>query len=627
MAQKQTEPKKEQKHLYFLVLSALGVVYGDIGTSPLYAFRQCFYGDHAVNPTSENVLGVLSLIFWSLMIVISLKYLLVILRADNQGEGGILALMEVVLPRKGHRRAIILIMGLFGAALLYGDGTITPAISVLGAIDGLKVATPFFNPYIIPIALVILFLLFLLQSRGTGKVGILFGPVMIVWFVIIGLTGIIAIFNNPEVLAALNPYHAIKFFLARSLGSFFILGAVFLVVTGGEALYADIGHFGRAPIRLAWFILVLPCLVLNYFGQGALILNNPSYTVNPFYHLTPDWALYPMVILATLATIIASQAIISGAFSLTFQAVQLGYLPRLRILHTSEEERGQIYMPQVNWILFMATVAVVLGFQSSNNLAAAYGVAVSTTMVITTILGFVAMRTLWNWNIAVSILAAGFFLIVDLTFFSANLLKILQGGWYPLLIAAGIYLLISTWMKGKEEMNNQIQKYVQPLQKYLQHIDMRKVKKVPGIAIYLTESPLSTPLAFIHNINHNKILHRRVIFISVNVKNVPFVRSEDRLKFQRLAPGFYRVLLLYGFMNRPDVRSALKIVQNQYLKLPIEDSTFYIGREKLIPRESIGMAKWRSRLFVFMKRNSEDIVQNFNIPPERVFEIGAQFKF
>ena len=627
MAQKQTEPKKEQKHLYLLALSALGVVYGDIGTSPLYAFRQCFYGDHAVNPTSENVLGVLSLIFWSLMIVISLKYLLVILRADNQGEGGILALMEVVLPRKGHRRAIILIMGLFGAALLYGDGTITPAISVLGAIDGLKVATPFFNPYIIPIALVILFLLFLLQSRGTGKVGILFGPVMIVWFVIIGLTGIIAIFNNPEVLAALNPYHAIKFFLARSLGSFFILGAVFLVVTGGEALYADIGHFGRAPIRLAWFILVLPCLVLNYFGQGALILNNPSYTVNPFYHLTPDWALYPMVILATLATIIASQAIISGAFSLTFQAVQLGYLPRLRILHTSEEERGQIYMPQVNWILFVATVAVVLGFQSSNNLAAAYGVAVSTTMVITTILGFVAMRTLWNWNIAVSILAAGFFLIVDLTFFSANLLKILQGGWYPLLIAAGIYLLISTWMKGKEEMNNQIQKYVQPLQKYLQHIDMRKVKKIPGIAIYLSESPLSTPLAFIHNINHNKILHRRVIFISVNVKNVPFVRSEDRLKFQRLAPGFYRVLLLYGFMNRPDVRSALKIVQNQYLKLPIEDSTFYIGREKLIPRESIGMAKWRSRLFVFMKRNSEDIVQNFNIPPERVFEIGAQFKF
>ncbi|MEJ2050390.1 MAG: KUP/HAK/KT family potassium transporter, partial [Calditrichota bacterium] len=534
MAQKQTEPKKEQKHLYFLALSALGVVYGDIGTSPLYAFRQCFYGDHAVNPTSENVLGVLSLIFWSLMIVISLKYLLVILRADNQGEGGILALMEVVLPRKGHRRAIILIMGLFGAALLYGDGTITPAISVLGAIDGLKVATPFFNPYIIPIALVILFLLFLLQSRGTGKVGILFGPVMIVWFVIIGLTGVITIFNNPEVLAALNPYHAIKFFLARNLESFFILGAVFLVVTGGEALYADIGHFGRAPIRLAWFILVLPCLVLNYFGQGALILNNPSYTVNPFYHLTPDWALYPMVILATLATIIASQAIISGAFSLTFQAVQLGYLPRLRILHTSEEERGQIYMPQVNWILFVATVAVVLGFQSSSNLAAAYGVAVSTTMVITTILGFVAMRTLWNWNIAVSILVAGFFLIVDLTFFSANLLKILQGGWYPLLIAAGIYLLISTWIKGGEEMSNQIQKYVQPLQKYLQHIDMRKVKKVPGIAIYLTESPLSTPLAFIHNINHNKILHRRVIFISVNVKNVPFVRSEDRLKFQRL---------------------------------------------------------------------------------------------
>ena len=627
MDQKQDQTKQERKHLYFLALSALGVVYGDIGTSPLYALRQCFHGDHAVNPTNENVLGVLSLIFWSLMIVISLKYLIVILRADNQGEGGILALMEVVLPKKGHRRAVVLIMGLFGAALLYGDGTITPAISVLGAIDGLKVATPFFDPYIIPIALVILFLLFLLQRKGTGKVGLLFGPVMVVWFVIIGFTGIIAIFENPSVLAALNPYHAIQFFLNRRLESFFILGAIFLVVTGGEALYADIGHFGRAPIRLAWFVLVLPCLLLNYFGQGALILKNPTYTVNPFYHLTPDWALYPMVVLATLATIIASQAIISGAFSLTYQALQLGYLPRLKVLHTSEEERGQIYMPQVNWILFVATVAVVVGFQSSNNLAAAYGVAVSTTMVITTILGFVAMRTLWNWNIAVSFLVAGFFLIIDLTFFSANMLKILQGGWYPLLVGAAIYLLMSTWLQGREEISKQIQNYVQPLQTYLEHIDMRKVKKVPGIAMYFTESPLSTPLAFIHNINHNKIVHRRVIFISVNVKNVPFVRSEERLKFQRLSPGFYRILILYGFMNRTDVRSALKIVENKYLKIPIEESTFYIGREKLLPRTSLGLSKWRGKLFIFMKRNSEDIVQNFNIPPERVFEIGAQFKF
>ncbi len=627
MAQKNSESKKDQKRLYFLALSALGVVYGDIGTSPLYALRQCFHGDHAVSPTTENVLGVLSLIFWSLIILISIKYLIVILRADNQGEGGILALMEVVLPKKGHRRAIILIMGLFGAALLYGDGTITPAISVLGAIDGLKIATPFFDPYIIPIALVILFFLFLIQHRGTGKVGILFGPVMVVWFLVIGLTGIVAIFQNPAVLEALNPFHAFRFFLARGFESFFILGAIFLVVTGGEALYADIGHFGRAPIRLAWFTLVLPCLLLNYFGQGALILNNQSYTINPFYHLTPNWALYPMVVLATLATIIASQAIISGAFSLTFQALQLGYLPRLKVLHTSEEERGQIYMPQVNWILFIATAAVVIGFQSSNNLAAAYGVAVSTTMVITTILGFVAMRTIWKWNTYIAILVAGFFLIIDLSFFSANMLKILQGGWYPLLAGAVVYLLMSTWLKGREVISIKFQQFVQPLQAYLDHLDMRKVKKVPGIAIYLSESPLSTPLAFIHNINHNKIVHRRVIFISVGFKNVPFIRSEDRLKFQRLSPGFYRVLLFYGFMNRTDIRAALKIVENNYLKIPLEDTTFFVGRETLIPRASLGMSKWRDRLFIFMKRNSEDVIQYFNIPPERVFEIGTQFKF
>jgi KUP system potassium uptake protein len=627
MAKKSTDTEQDKKHLYFLALSALGVVYGDIGTSPLYALRQCFHGDHAVNPTSENILGVLSLIFWSLIIVISIKYLVVILRADNQGEGGILALMEVVLPKKGHRRMVILIMGLFGAALLYGDGTITPAISVLGAIDGLKVATPFFDPYILPIALLILFLLFLLQQRGTAKVGMLFGPVMIVWFLIIGFIGIVAVFENPEVLAALNPVHAARFFLARGFESFFILGAIFLVVTGGEALYADIGHFGRAPIRLAWFVLVLPCLLLNYFGQGALLLNNSSYKVNPFYHLTPDWALYPMVVLATMATIIASQAIISGAFSLTFQAIQLGYLPRLKVFHTSEEEKGQIYMPQVNWILFIATAAVVLGFKTSNNLAAAYGVAVSTTMVITTLLGFVAMRTLWKWNTLVAVPVALFFLIIDVSFFSANMLKIMQGGWYPLLAGAAIYLLMSTWLKGRELIGKEIKRYVQPLQSYIDHIDMRKVKKISGVAIYLSESPLSTPLAFIHNINHNKIIHRKVIFISVGFKNVPFVRSENRLRFQSLAPGFYRVLLLYGFMNRTDIRSALKIIENNYLKIPLEETTFYVGRETLLPRASLGMSKWRDRLFIFMKRNSEDVIQYFNIPPERVIEIGAQFKF
>jgi len=621
------EKKESKRYLLFLSFSSLGVVYGDIGTSPLYALRECFYGEHSVNPSADNILGVLSLIFWSLILVISLKYLLLILRADNQGEGGILALMQLVLPKKKRKKSLILILGLFGAALLYGDGTITPAISVLSAVEGLKVATPIFKPYILPITLGILLFLFIVQHRGTGKVGLIFGPIMLTWFAVIAATGVTHIIKNTDVLAAANPFHAYRFFKNYGYESLYILGAVFLVVTGGEALYADIGHFGRRPIRLAWFTFVLPCLLLNYFGQGALLLNRGSLISNPFYQLTPRWALYPMVVLSTCATIIASQAIISGAFSLTFQALHLGYLPRMQTRHTSEEEKGQIYIPRVNWLLFTATAAVVLGFQSSSALAGAYGVAVSTTMVITILLGYVAMRDLWNWPKAVAILIAAFFFLIDFSFFSANILKIWHGGWYPLLVAGFVYLLMSTWLKGQETIAFQLKEYTQPLKRFVKDMDLRTVTKVSGTAIYLTRNPLTTPPAFIHNISHNRIIHRRIIFLSVGFKGVPYVPAKDRIHFEKLRQGFYRVLVRYGFMNAPDLQAVIRILQNRHLKIDMEETTFFLGRGTLVPTKSIGMSKWRDKLFIRMARNSERATAYFKLPPDHVLEIGGQIKF
>lgn len=630
MSQNKSENKENKKkaRLFKLALGALGVVYGDIGTSPLYALRECFSESHGVLPVEANVLGVLSLIFWSLILVISIKYLVIILRADNQGEGGILALMELVLPEKGsNNRSIILFLGLFGAALLYGDGTITPAISVLSAIEGLEIATPIFKPYIVPATLVILFLLFKLQKRGTGGVGTLFGPVMLVWFLVIGFTGCTSIIKNPGVLTALNPSHAFLFFSSNGMVSLFILGAIFLVVTGGEALYADIGHFGRAPVRLSWFTVVLISLLLNYFGQGALLLRNPELVVNPFYHLAPAWTLYPMVVLATVATIIASQAIISGIFSLTFQSIQLNYLPRFHALHTSEEEQGQIYMPQVNWLLFLATAGVVLGFRSSGNLAGAYGIAVSTTMVITTLLGYTAMRKLWNWNWFAAMTVSAFFLLIDLSFFTANMLKILQGGWYPLILGAMVYMLMSTWIRGQETIDRQNQEFVQPVKGFMENLDLRTVKKVPGTAIYLTKNLLSTPPAFIHNIDHNKIIHRRIIFIAVGTKNVPHVPAVERITFTRLPKGAYRILLKYGYMDRPDIRAALRILWNRHLlKIDLNETTFFLSRDTLLPTKSLGMKKWRDKLFHFMSRNANRAVSYYNLPPERVFEIGTQIR-
>ena len=622
------QEKKESKR-YFLLLSfsSLGVVYGDIGTSPLYALRECFYGEHSVNPTAGNILGVLSLIFWSLILVISVKYLLLILRADNQGEGGILALMQLVLPKEMRKKTLIVMLGLFGAALLYGDGTITPAISVLSAVEGLKVATPIFKPYILPITLGILLFLFIVQNRGAGKVGLIFGPIMLIWFALIATTGLANIIKNTEVMAAANPWHAYRFFKIHGYQSLYILGAVFLVVTGGEALYADIGHFGRQPIRLAWFTFVLPCLLLNYFGQGALLLNRGSGVSNPFYQLTPGWALYPMVVLATCATIIASQAIISGAFSLTFQALHLGYLPRMQTRHTSEDEKGQIYIPRVNWLLFAATAAVVLGFQSSSALAGAYGVAVSTTMVITILLGYLAMRDLWSWPKAAAILIAAFFFLVDFSFFTANILKIWQGGWYPLLVAGFVFLLMSTWLKGQEIIAHQLKKYFQPLKRFVNDLDLRTVTRVGGTAIYLTRNPLTTPPAFIQNISHNRIIHSRIIFLSVGFKGVSYVAAKERIRFEKLRDGFYRVLVRYGFMNAPDLQAVIRILQNRHLKIDMEETTFFLGRGTLVSTRSIGMSKWRDKLFLHMVRSAERATAYFKLPPEHVLEIGGQIKF
>ncbi|HEV2844700.1 MAG TPA: KUP/HAK/KT family potassium transporter, partial [Thermoanaerobaculia bacterium] len=505
------------RYLLGLSLGALGIVYGDIGTSPLYALRECFHGPHAVPPSHDNVLGVLSLVFWSLVIIISIKYLVFVMRADNRGEGGILALMALVPPRYREARSgqwVLVAMGLFGAALLYGDGMITPAISVLSAVEGLEVATPFFNPYIVPITLVILLVLFAIQRRGTAGIGALFGPVMILWFATLAVLGAFWIVRVPAVLAAVNPGHAVRFFAQNGWQGFLVLGSVFLVVTGGEALYADMGHFGRRPIRLAWFTLVLPALLLNYFGQGALLLTHPDAAENPFYELArrlaPDWILYPMVILATAATVIASQAVISGAFSLTRQAVQLGYIPRMEIIHTSGREIGQIYIPSINWLLMLSTFGLVLGFQKSTNLAAAYGVAVTATMVITTLLACMVALRLWNWKPALVLPVTAVFLLLDSSFFGANIIKLADGGWFPLLVGLVIYTLMATWKKGRQILAERLADGALPFEQFVASVGPEGPRRVSGTAVFMARDPRGTPTALLHNLKHNKVLHARV---------------------------------------------------------------------------------------------------------------------
>ena len=619
---------KSSNSMFKVTIAALGIVFGDIGTSPLYALRVCFSGEHGIDPTSENIFGVLSLIFWSLILIISIKYLVIILNADNEGEGGILALMAFVLPKKKTAKyVVILTMCLFGAALLYGDGMITPAISVLSAVEGLKVATPFFEPYILPITILILFVLFYFQKKGTGSVGMIFGPIILCWFLSLALLGINQIVRYPIVLSALNPYYAVRFFQINGFGSITILGAVFLVVTGGEALYADLGHFGKKPIRKGWFFVALPSLVLNYFGQGALLLGNPRFIQNPFYFLAPHWALYPLVAMAALATVIASQAVISGAFSLSYQAIQLGFMARFRIIHTSKHEKGQIYIPQLGWILFIATIGLVISFETSDNLAAAYGVAVSTTMVITTLLAYVAMRNLWKWSFVAAGSLVLFFLVIDISFFSANIVKIPEGGWFPLAVAGIIYYFMTTWHKGKRMMNIQMNKAIDPLEKFLGYYQAKAKAIVDGTAIYLTRNPKGTPPAFFFNLKHNQVIHDKIIILSIKFSHVPHLSVIEHASIEKLDEHVTLILLHYGYMDETDIPEALTKLNNKGgAAIDLENATYFLGRESIEITKFTGMNPLRELLFDFLGRNSTRLTKYFNLPSEKVFEIGSRIK-
>ncbi len=602
-------------------------MYGDIGTSPLYAMRECFFGSHAVPPTQANVLGVLSLIIYSLVLVISVKYVAIVLRADNQGEGGILALTALLPKRDANTRVgwVLILLGIFGAALLYGDGMITPAITVLGAMEGLKVATPLLDPYVVPAAVAILVGVFAIQRHGTHRVGRLFGPVMVLWFVVLAVLGIMWTVRQPVVLTAFDPRHAIAFFAEHGLHGFAVLGAVFLVVTGGEALYADMGHFGKRPIRLAWFALVLPSLLLNYFGQGALLLTDASAAPQPFFLLAPSWALFPLVALSTAAAIIASQALISGAFSLTRQAVQLGYCPRLQINHTSSREMGQVYVPAVNWALMVCTIAIVIGFGSSAALAAAYGIAVTLTMIITAILLHVVMVERWKWPKAIAYGVTSIFLAIDLSFFGANVLKILHGGWLPLVIGAVLFTLMTTWKTGRQVVADRIADRAIPIEDFMMAIGRVPPARVPGTAVFMTAQPKGTPPALAHNLQYNKVLHDRVVTLTVRTEPVPHVAPEDRAAVRYLGEGISDVSLRYGFMEDPDVPQGLRDALHKGLVVD-DDLTYFLGRETLLVTRRPGMALWRERLFVLMSRNAVRAVAFFRLPPERVVELGIQLE-
>jgi len=614
-----------------LTLAALGVVYGDIGTSPLYALRECFGEHYKMEVTPANVLGILSLFVWSLVLIVSIKYIVFVMRADNKGEGGILALLSLAFPEKrGHgqgrgRWASVMVgLGLFGAALLYGDGMITPAVSVLGAVEGLNVLTPKLNSAVVPITLVILTCLFLAQRAGTGAVGRVFGPIMIMWFAVISVLGLRAVLKEPGVLSALNPWHAVRFLATGQWHVFPILGSVFLVVTGGEALYADMGHFGRRPIRMAWFSLVLPALTLNYLGQGALLLQDPSLAQNPFYNLAPKWALIPLVALATAAAVIASQALISGAFSLTMQGIQLGYIPRLAIEHTSEQERGQIYLPQVNMALAIACLGLVLEFRSSSNLAAAYGIAVTLTMGITTLLFHFAARRLWQWPwwLSASVCIPAF--IIEMAFFGANALKIMHGGWFPLAVGLGLFTLMATWKRGRQLLWERVRSSSIPADKFIESIERRQPSRVEGTAVYMAGNSDGTPLALLHNLKHNKVLHRRIVFLTIQVDEDPRVPDDERVEIEKLPHGFWRVRARFGFFEDPDVPSVLATCATRGLEFKENETTFFLSRETIIPAKKAGMALWREHLFAVMARNAQSATAFFRLPANRVVELGMQ---
>lgn len=621
------------RRLGILTLTALGVVYGDIGTSPLYALRECFREEYGILPTPANILGVLSLIVWSLILVVSVKYIVFILRADNRGEGGILALLALLLQQKRRaddkpRRLALVMLGLFGAALLYGDGVITPAISVLGAVEGLQVSTPALAHVIVPITMAILFGLFMVQRYGTARVGTAFGPTMLVWFVTIAVLGVHSISQNPHVLQAMNPWHAVTFFGEHGMAGFLTLGAVVLCVTGGEALYADMGHFGKRPIRIAWFSVALPALILNYFGQGALLLRSPAAASNPFYLLAPSAFQWPMLVIATAAAIVASQALISGAFSLTQQSVQLGYSPRMQIIHTSQVEAGQIYIPEVNNALMIGCLILVVAFRNSSALSAAYGIAVTGTMAITSLLFAVVARSRWNWSkLHVGILLASF-LALDLSFLVANVVKIEHGGWVPLAMAMAVYVLMSTWKRGRMQLGEIQENNAMPLDTFLTSIERNPPVRVRGTAVFMTSNSDGVPVVLLHHLKHNKVLHQTVVLLSVQTRGIPEVSGEQQLSIQPMGQGFFRIVANYGFMQSPNIPEALAVAAARGgVPIPPMDTSYYLGRERLVLTGGAKMSRWRKALFALMSRNARSATEFFQIPPNRVVELGAQIEF
>ena len=610
-----------------LMLGAIGIVFGDIGTSPLYTMREVFGGHHAVELSAANVLGLLSIVFWALVIIVTLKYVTLIMRADNRGEGGILALTALVsgrLARESRMRWWLVGLGIFGAAMFFGDAMITPAVSVLGAVEGIEVMTPALKPYIVPLALGILIALFAIQKRGTGSVGALFGPVCAVWFVVLAILGGAQLVANPAVLWAMSPLHAISFVVDKPLVAFLALGAVVLAVTGTEALYADMGHFGASPIRRAWLLFVGPALVLNYFGQGALLLANPAAIKNPFYLLAPPWALLPLVVLATAAAVIASQAVISGAYSIARAAVQMGYCPRLAIRHTSEKTMGQIYVPFINWTLLIAVALLVVGFRSSSALAGAYGIAVTMSMLIDSILIYFVMRRLWGWS---RFVAAGISIplaLIDAAFLASNTLKIPDGGWFPLLVGAVVFTLLTTWKRGRKVLFDRLSEDALPLKDFLQSIELAPPVRVEGTAVFLTSTPERVPHALLHNLKHNKVLHERVVFMTIVTRDIPFVAPEERIEISTLGSDFYRVFAYYGFKEEPDVPEVMEEASRKGFIFEMMETSFFVSRETLIPSVRPGMVMWRERLFSSMSKNAVKASDFFHVPANRVVELGTQ---
>ena len=613
-----------------LTLAAMGVVFGDIGTSPLYALKECFSPEHGIPFSTDAVFGVISLVFWAFLIVVSLKYVLFVMRANNHGEGGILALMAMALRTapSGSKRALsIMMLGVFGACMFYGDAVITPAISVLSAVEGLEIVSPQFTKYVVPITIVILVGLFFIQKSGTAVVGVFFGPVMIVWFLVLAAMGIYNLIDNPSILGAVNPMHGIRFLSEHALQAFIVLGAVFLVLTGAEALYADMGHFGIKPIRYAWFFVTMPCLLLNYFGQGAMLLSHPEAISNPFFLMVPESFTLILVILAALATVIASQAVISGAYSMTSQAILLGFVPRMKIAYTSEKEVGQIYIPTINWMLLVVVIAVVVAFKESSNLAAAYGIAVTTTMVITTLLAAFVMRVVWKWHPLLVTLIISLFLFVDFAFFAANALKIAEGGWFPLLLGGFCFLLLITWYQGRKLLRARSIEQGIPLEGFVSSLLAHEPIRVQGTAVFLTAHVDYVPVAMLHNLKHNQVLHQRVIFLKISVWDVPYVKDEERLNLKEMGGGIYLVRAMFGFKETPDMNKIMELLDSQHkINCDLMETSFFLARDTVIPSAIPGMAIWRERLFAWMYQNAAKPSDFFQIPANRVVELGAKIE-